>query len=288
MTDTFPLADRTVRRVGFGAMQLPGPGVMGPPRDRGEALRVLRRAVELGVNHIDTAQFYGPGVSNELIREALHPYAAELAIVSKVGARRDASGAWLPAQHPADLRADVEENLRTLGVDRLTAVNLRRMDEHVEGATDVPLEDQVGELAALRDEGKIAGVGLSTVSAAVLGTARAITEIVCVQNPFSLVDQKDSDVLEACAQSGIAYVPYFPLGSAFPHLPKVTDQPAVQAVAQRRGVPAARVGLAWLLARADNILLIPGTSSVAHLEENMAVAELSLTPEDLAELASAA
>ncbi|GAA2156032.1 aryl-alcohol dehydrogenase-like predicted oxidoreductase [Humibacillus xanthopallidus] len=288
MTDTFPLADRTVRRVGFGAMQLPGPGVMGPPRDRDGALRVLRRAVELGVNHIDTAQFYGPGVSNELIHEALHPYAAELAIVSKVGARRDTSGAWLPAQHPADLRADVEENLRTLGVDRLTAVNLRRMDEHVEGATDVPLEDQVGELAALRDEGKIAGVGLSTVSAADLGAARTITEIVCVQNPFSLVDQKDSDVLEASAEAGIAYVPYFPLGSAFPHLPKVTDQPAVQAVAQRRGATAARVGLAWLLARADNVLLIPGTSSVAHLEENMAVAELSLTPEDLAELASAA
>jgi aryl-alcohol dehydrogenase-like predicted oxidoreductase len=288
MNDTFPLADRTVRRVGFGAMQLPGPGVMGPPRDRDEALRVLRRAVELGVDHIDTAQFYGPRVSNELIREALHPYAAELAIVSKVGARRDASGAWLPAQHPADLRADVEENLRTLGVDQLTAVNLRRMDEHVDGATDVPLEDQVGELAALRDEGKIAGVGLSTVSAADLSAARSITEIVCVQNPFSLVDQKDSDVLEVCAESAIAYVPYFPLGSAFPHLPKVTDQPAVQAVAQRHGVPAARVGLAWLLARADNVLLIPGTSSVAHLEENMAVAELSLTPDDLAELAAAA
>jgi aryl-alcohol dehydrogenase-like predicted oxidoreductase len=269
-------------------MQLPGPGVMGPPRDRDEALRVLRRAVELGVNHIDTAQFYGPGVSNELIREALHPYAAELAIVSKGGARRDESGGWLPAQTPAELRADVEENLRALGLDHLTAVNLRRMDEHLDGAHDVALEDQVAELAALRDEGKIAGVGLSTVSAADLAMARTVTEIVCVQNPFSLVDQADTEVLDACAAAGIAYVPYFPLGSAFPHLPKVTDQPAVQAVAARRGVPAARVGLAWLLARAENVLLIPGTSSVAHLEENMAVGELELTSEDLAELAAAA
>jgi aryl-alcohol dehydrogenase-like predicted oxidoreductase len=286
MTDTFPLADRTVRRVGFGAMQLPGPGVKGPPRDRDEALRVLRRAVELGVDHIDTAQFYGPDVSNELIREALHPYAADLAIVSKVGARRDSAGAWLPAQTPAELREDVESNLRSLGLVHLTAVNLRRMDEGMAGADDVPLEDQVAELAALRDEGKIAGVGLSTVSAADLAAARAITEIVCVQNPFSLVDQKDADVLSACTEAGIAYVPYFPLGSAFPHLPKVVDQPSVKAVAARRGVPAARVGLAWLLARADNVLLIPGTSSVAHLEENMAVADLELADEDLAELSS--
>ena len=288
MTDTFPLADRTVRRVGFGAMQLPGPGVMGPPRNRDEALRVLRRAVELGVDHIDTAQFYGPDVSNELIREALHPYAADLALVSKVGARRDSSGAWLPAQTPAELRADVEANLRSLGVDHLTAVNLRRMDEGMAGEDDVALEDQVAELAALRDEGKIAGVGLSTVSASDLAAAQAITQIVCVQNPFSLVDQKDADVLDACTAAGIAYVPYFPLGSAFPHLPKVVDQPAVQAVAARRGVPAARVGLAWLLARADNILLIPGTSSVAHLEENMAVADLVLTEDDLSELSAAA
>jgi aryl-alcohol dehydrogenase-like predicted oxidoreductase len=286
MTDTFPLADRTVRRVGFGAMQLPGPGVMGPPRDRDEALRLLRRAVELGLDHIDTAQFYGPDVSNELIREALHPYAADLAIVSKVGARRDSAGAWLPAQTPAELREDVESNLRSLGLDHLTAVNLRRMDEGMAGADDVPLEDQVAELAALRDEGKIAGVGLSTVSAADLAAARTITEIVCVQNPFSLVDQKDADVLSACTEAGIAYVPYFPLGSAFPHLPKVVDQPSVQAVAARRGVPAARVGLAWLLARADHVLLIPGTSSVAHLEENMAVADLELADEDLAELSS--
>ena len=280
--------DLPVHRLGFGAMRLPTGTFQGSVRDPETGVAVLRRAVELGVDHIDTAQFYGPDVSNELIREALHPYSTDLAIVSKVGARRDSAGAWLPAQTPAELREDVEANLRSLGVDHLTAVNLRRMDEGMVGADDVPLEDQVAELAALRDEGKIAGVGLSTVSAADLAAARAITEIVCVQNPFSLVDQKDADVLSACTEAGIAYVPYFPLGSAFPHLPKVVDQPAVQAVAARRGVPAARVGLAWLLARADNVLLIPGTSSVAHLEENMAVADLELTADDLSELSAVA
>ncbi|WP_083707305.1 oxidoreductase [Intrasporangium flavum] len=291
---TYPLGDREVRRVGYGAMQLPGPGVFGPPRDRDEALRVLRRAVELGVDHIDTAQFYGPRVSNELIREALHPYGDHLALVSKVGATRDDTGAWLPAQRPEQLRTDVEDNLRTLGVDHLTAVNLRRTDEHTEGVqdepahvSDVPLEEQLGELVALRDEGKIAGIGLSTVTAAQLATARSMTEIVCVQNPFSLVDQKDAEVLEACTAASIAYVPYFPLGSAFPHLPKVVDQPAVKAVAALYDVPAARVGLAWLLARADNILLIPGTSSVAHLEENLAAGDLELSDDDLAELSGA-
>ncbi|RKT79123.1 aryl-alcohol dehydrogenase-like predicted oxidoreductase [Terracoccus luteus] len=284
MTDTYRLADTTVHRIGYGAMQLPGPGVMGPPRDRDEALRVLRRAVELGVDHIDTAQFYGPDVSNELIREALHPYPAGLALVTKVGARRDAEGQWLPAQSPADLRADVEANLRSLGTERLTAVNLRRMDEH--GVGGVPIEEQLGELAALRDEGKIAGVGVSTVDAGQLDAAIATTAIVCVQNAFSLVDQSDAGVLDRCTAEGIAYVPYFPLGSAFPDMPKVVDRPAVQAVAARLGVPAARVGLAWLLARAENVLLIPGTSSVAHLEDNMAVADVHLSEDDLAELAT--
>lgn len=284
MTDTYRLADTTVHRIGYGAMQLPGPGVMGPPRDRDEALRVLRRAVELGVDHIDTAQFYGPDVSNELIREALHPYPAGLALVTKVGARRDAEGQWLPAQSPADLRADVEANLRSLGTERLTAVNLRRMDEH--GVGGVPIEEQLGELAALRDEGKIAGVGVSTVDAGQLDAAIATTEIVCVQNAFSLVDQSDAGVLDRCTAEGIAYVPYFPLGSAFPDMPKVVDRPAVQAVAARLGVPAARVGLAWLLARAENVLLIPGTSSLAHLEDNMAVTDVHLSDDDLAELAT--
>ncbi|MGO4596916.1 oxidoreductase [Terrabacter sp. 2RAF25] len=282
MTDTFQMADRTVRRIGLGAMQLPGPGVFGPPRDRGEALRVLRRAVELGVNHIDTAQYYGPDVSNELIRSALHPYPDDLAIVSKVGALRDEKGGWRSAQQPAELRAGVEANLRALDIDHLTAVNLRLMGE--QGPSEVALEDQLAEMVALREEGKIAGIGISTVSATQFAAARAITEIACVQNAFSLVDQSDAEVLDACTAAGIAYVPYFPLGSAFPQMPKVVDQPGVQAVAARLGVPAARVGLAWLLARAENVLLIPGISSVAHLEDNLAVAGLRLGPDDLAEL----
>ncbi len=264
-------------------MQLPGPGVMGPPRDHDEAVRVLRRAVELGVNHIDTAQYYGPGVSNQLIREALHPYSDDLAIVSKVGARRTDEGGWVPAQTPAELRADVEQNLVTLGLDHLTAVNLRRMGGH-EGATDVPFEDQLAEMVRLRDEGKIAGIGVSTVSAALVDAAIESAGIVCVQNAFSLVDQSDTTVLDRCTGAGIAYVPYFPLGSAFPHMPKVTEQPATRAVAKRLGVRAAQVGLAWLLARATNVLLIPGTSSVAHLEENMAIGDLHLAEDDLAEL----
>ena len=283
MTDTFPLADRTVHRIGFGAMQLPGPGVLGPPKDRDEALRVLRRALELGVDHVDTAQFYGPDVANELIREALHPYPDGLAIVSKVGARREADGTFVMAQTPQELRADVEENLRALDVDHLTAVNLRRMDQH--GDITVPLEDQLAALAEMREEGKIAGIGLSTVSADQLAEALAVTEIVCVQNAFSLLDRSDTAVLDRCTQDGIAYVPYFPLGSAFPHLPKVVDQQPVRDVAARHAVTPAQVGLAWVLSRADNVLLIPGTSSVTHLEENLAVADLSLTQEDVADLA---
>ncbi len=283
---TYSLAGRTVRRIGYGAMQLPGPGVLGPPRDRDEAIRVLRRAVERGVNHIDTAQFYGPVVANDLIRAALHPYPEDLALVSKVGARRDATGGWLPAQDPAALRADVEANLRALDVEQLTAVNLRRMDEHA-GVADVPIEDQLGELARLRDEGKIAGVGVSTVSAEQVSVAMQVTEIACVQNAFSLVDQGDARVLDMCAAAGVAYVPYFPLGSAFPNMPKVTEQQAVLRVADRLGRTPAQVGLAWLLARAENVLLIPGTASVAHLEENLDVDEVTLSTDDLRELTAA-
>ena len=282
---TFPLADKVVRRIGYGAMQLPGKGVFGPPRDRDEAIRVLRRAVELGVNHIDTAQYYGPDVSNELIRAALFPYADDLALVSKVGAVRDAKGGWIPAQTPAELRAGVEDNLRSLEIEQLTAVNLRRLDDN---AGVVPFEDQLAEMVALRDEGKIAGVGVSTVSAEEVELAQRVAGVVCVQNAFSLLDQKDAAVVDQCAAAGIAYVPYFPLGSAFPHLPKVTDQPAVRAVAERLGYAPSQVGLAWLLARAENILLIPGTSSVAHLEENMAIGEIELTDADLTELNQAA
>ncbi|MCB0912206.1 MAG: oxidoreductase [Propionibacteriaceae bacterium] len=282
---TFHLGEFGVRRIGFGAMQLPGRGVMGPPRDHDEAIRVLRRAVELGVNHIDTAQYYGPDVANELIREALHPYPDDLVLVTKVGAIRDAAGGWPAAQRPEELRAAVEDNLRTLGIERLGAVNLRRMDHEPEDpAQRVPLEDQLAELVALREEGKLAGVGISTVGLEQVRQAIDLAGIVCVQNAYSLLDQSDRPVLDLCAERGIAYVPYFPLGSAFPHLPKVPDDPAVQAVAARLGATPAQVGLAWLLAHRENILLIPGTSSVAHLEQNLAAGELVLSEQDLAEL----
>lgn len=282
---TFHLGEFTVRRMGFGAMQLPGRGVMGPPRDHDEAIRVLRRAVELGVNHIDTAQFYGPDVANELIREALHPYPDDLVLVTKVGSLRDAEGNWNPAQRPEQLRAAVEDNLRTLGIERIGAVNLRLMDhEPDDPAQRVPLEDKLAELVALREEGKLAGVGISTASAPQVQQAIEQARIVCVQNAYSLLDQSDVAVLDLCQAQGIAYVPYFPLGSAFPHLPKVSDDPAVRAVAARLGATPAQVGLAWLLAHRENILLIPGTSSVAHLEQNLAATEVTLSADDLAEL----
>ncbi len=282
---TFPLGSLSVHRIGFGAMQLPGRGVMGPPRDRAEAIAVLRRAVELGVDHIDTAQFYGPDVANDLIREALYPYPEGLVLVSKVGAFRDDKGGWLPGQRPDQLRSAVEDNLRSLDVERLGAVNLRLTDHPEAGADQqVPLEDQLAEMVALREEGKIAGVGISTADVAQVQQAIDQADIVCVQNAFSLVDQKDADVLELCRENGIAYVPYFPLGSAFPHMPKVTDNAAVRTVAERLGATPAQVGLAWLLAHRDNILLIPGTSRVAHLEQNMTVGDLTLSADDVAEL----
>lgn len=280
---TYSLGSIDVHRVGFGAMQLPGPGVMGPPKDHDQAIAVLRRAIEAGVDHIDTAQFYGPDVANALIREALHPYPEGLALVSKVGALRDANGGWIPAQEPAELRAAVEDNLRALGTEQLAVVNLRLH----EGDGDYPgpaLEDQLAEMVAMRDEGLIAGVGISTASLEQVETAIRLAGIVCVQNAYSVVDRSDEDVLQLCARHQVAYVPYFPLGSAFPGTPKVVEQPAVQRVAERLGVTPAQVGLAWLLTRADNVLLIPGTSSLAHLEENLAVAGIGLTEDDLAEL----
>jgi pyridoxine 4-dehydrogenase len=283
------LPGRTVGRIGFGAMQLPGPGVMGPPRDRDSALAVLRRAVELGVNHIDTAEYYGPKVANELIHDALHPYPQDLFLVSKVGAVRDEQGGWHPAQTPADLRAGVEDNLRTLEVDHLGAVNLRLMgDGAPAGFVPVPLEEQLAEMVALRDEGKIGGVGISTATLDQVDTAIALADIVCVQNPFSLLDRHDHAVLDRCHAAGVAYVPYFPLGSAFPHMPKVTDDPTVRDVAQRTGATPAQVGLAWLLAHDDAILLIPGTSSLDHLEQNVAIADIRLSAADLAALDQAA
>jgi pyridoxine 4-dehydrogenase len=281
---TYALTGRPVHRVGFGAMQLPGPGVFGPPRDRDQALAVLRRAVELGVNHIDTAQFYGPGVANELIRQALHPYPDDLVLVSKVGAARDGDGAWTAAQRPEQLRQGVEDNLRSLAVERVDVVNLRLVDAEGERHPVVPFEEQLAAMVELREEGKIGAVGLSNVTLEHVHAALAQTEIACVQNQMSLLQREAEPMLELCRDSGIAFVPFFPLGSAFPGMPKVSDQPAVREVAERLGATPAQIGLAWLLERGPHVLLIPGTSSLPHLEENLAAGEIELDTRALAEL----
>jgi len=279
--DSFPLGRFSVARVGFGAMQLPGPGVFGPPRDRDAALAVLRRAVELGVDHIDTAQFYGPDVANELIREALHPYPENLALVSKVGGRRDDTGAWLPLADPADLRADLEANLRTLGVDQLAVVNLRLMDSN---EPDELFDEQLSVMITARDEGLIGGIGLSEITHRHLLHALDRTEIACVQNAFNLVDRSSAPVLEECTARGIAFVPFFPLGSAFSPSNPVLGHELVRSAAERLGYAPAQVALAWTLGVAPNVLLIPGTSSVAHLEENLAVRDIALDDELRAQL----
>jgi len=275
------LAGRPVARVGFGAMQLPGPGVWGPPADREAALAVLREAVALGVNHVDTAQFYGDGVANELIRSALHPYPEDLVLVSKVGAARDETGSWRPAQRPEQLRAGVEANLRTLAVERLDVVNLRLMGDRpadaLPGEQRVDLDSQLAEMVALREEGLIGGIGLS--NAGVEALRRALPAgIACVQNAYSVLDRAAEPVLELCREHGVPWVPFFPLGSAFPNVPKVTDHPAVVAAAARLQATPAQVGLAWLLAHHDNTLLIPGTSNPEHLRENVASGEVVLDP----------
>jgi aryl-alcohol dehydrogenase-like predicted oxidoreductase len=246
---------------------------------------VLRRAVELGVNHIDTAQYYGPDVANELIHEALHPYPENLVLVSKVGAARDADGGWSPAQRPEQLRAGVEANLRSLAVERVDVVNLRLMD-HGEGESDsaVVFEEQIATMVQLREEGKIGGVGLSNVTLEQLLAALTHTEVACVQNQMSLVARENDPLLELCDERGIPFVPFFPLGSAFPGMPKVSDQPAVIAIAERLGATPAQVGLAWLLARSPHVLLIPGTSSLVHLQENVAAGRVELDGEALAQL----
>jgi aryl-alcohol dehydrogenase-like predicted oxidoreductase len=281
---TFQLGQYTVNRVGFGAMQLPGPGVFGPPRDHDQALAVLRRAVDAGVDHIDTSQFYGPDVANELIREALHPYSDALALVSKVGARRDDQGAWLPYNEPHELRAGIEENLRTLGVEQLAAVNLRVM----ENEADALFTDQLGAMITARDEGLIAGIGLSNVSHEQLLHALELTDIVCVQNPFNLVDRTSQPVLDECTARGIAFVPFFPLGSAFHEVNPVLTHPLIAGAATRLGHTPAQIALAWTLGVADNVLLIPGTSSLGHLEENLAVADIELDEETQRELTAVA
>ncbi|MGU7811835.1 aldo/keto reductase family oxidoreductase [Burkholderia sp. AW49-1] len=270
---TFSIAGRHVHRIGYGAMQLAGPGVFGPPRDRVAALAVLREAVASGVDHIDTSDFYGPHVTNRLIREALHPYRDDLLIVTKIGARRGEDGSWLPAFSAEALAAAVQDNLRNLGLDVLDVVNLRIMfDTHgpAEGSIEAPLS----ALAELQRQGFVRHIGLSNVTAAQVAQGRRICDIVCVQNHYNLVHRDDDDLVDALARDGIAYVPYFPLGGFNP-----LQSSALDAVAARLGATPMQAALAWLLHRAPNILLIPGTSSVAHLRENLAAGALAL-PED--------
>ena len=278
---TANLAGRPVGRIGFGAMQLPGPGVWGPPRDLPTALDVLRQAVELGVNHIDTAQYYGLGVANELIRTALHPYPDDLVLVSKVGTDRDADGGWVHAQRPEQLRAGVEANLRSLAVGKLDVVNLRLLGPGE--AAEVDLDDQLAEMVALRDEGKIGAIGVSNVTADQLRRALPVG-LACVQNPYSVLDRSGESLLQLCREHDLAWVPFFPLGSAFARLPKVTEHPVVINAAKSLGATPAQVGLAWLLAHDPRILLIPGTSSPDHLAENVATRHLKLDADTMVTL----
>jgi pyridoxine 4-dehydrogenase len=274
----FQLGDRNVNRMGYGAMQLAGPGVFGPPKDGDEALAVLREAVERGVNHIDTSDFYGPHVTNRLIREALHPYPHDLTIVTKVGAVRGADASWNPAQSPAELTKAVHDNLRNLGVDALDVVNLR-----IVGAIHAPSESSIEErfttLADLQKQGLIRHLGLSNVTSAQVAQAQAIAKIVCVQNHYNLVHRDDDALIDELARKGIAYVPFFPLGGFSP-----LQSQALSQVAQSMNATPMQVALAWLLQRAPNILLIPGTSSRAHLRENLAATALALPAEAIGQL----
>ncbi|KVV61732.1 oxidoreductase [Burkholderia cepacia] len=277
-TAAFRLGDRHVKRIGYGAMQLAGPGVFGPPKDRDAALNVLREAVASGVDHIDTSDFYGPHVTNRLIREALHPYRDDLVIVTKIGARRSDDASWLPAFAPAELERAVHDNLRNLGVDVLDVVNLRIMfDPHgpAEGSIEAPLST----LADLQRRGLVRHVGLSNVTPAQVAQGRRICDIVCVQNHYNVAHRGDDALIDALARDGIAYVPYFPLGGFSP-----LQSSTLSDVAARVGATPMQVALAWLLRRAPNILLIPGTSSVAHLRENLAAAGLVLPDDALADL----
>jgi pyridoxine 4-dehydrogenase len=281
MRTRYRLADKAVWRVGYGAMQLAGDGVFGPPRDRDEAIAVLRAAVDAGVDHIDTAQYYGPGVVNELIRDALHPYPDGLALVSKVAARRDDSGAVLPYDEPDQLRAGIEDNLATLGVERLTAVNLRVMDN---AAPDARFVDQLGALVTARDEGLIGGIGISNVSRDHLVRALDVTEIVCVQNFFNLAARDSTPLLDECSAREIAFVPFCPLGFPRAQREAILTNPVVNGVATDHGASAAQVALAWLLAKAPNVLLIPGTHTRVNLAENLAAGDLWLGDGEIAPL----
>jgi pyridoxine 4-dehydrogenase len=275
---TYELAGRQVNRMGYGAMQLAGPGVFGPPKDRAEAVAVLREALALGVDHIDTSDFYGPHVTNQIIREALHPYAQNLTIVTKVGAVRDDKGAWLPALEPADIERAVHDNLRNLGVDALDVVNLRIMGD-VHKPAEGPVERQAEALAGLRERGLVRNVGMSNATSAQIAAAQRIVPIVCVQNHYNLVHREDDALIEELAAQGIAYVPFFPLGGFTP-----IQSSALSTLAERLSVTPMALALAWLLRRSPNILLIPGTSTRAHLRENVAAAQFDLTDEVLAEL----
>jgi pyridoxine 4-dehydrogenase len=269
--------DLTVNRMGYGAMQLAGPHVFGPPADRDAAIAVLRAAIELGVNHIDTADFYGPHVTNQIINEALHPYPEDLHIVTKVGAVRDANGGWPQARSPRELRGQVHGNLRNLGVDALDVVNMRvgGLDSPVPGSVAEPF----GALAEMRKEGLIKHLGISTASAEQVGEAQSIAPVVCVQNMYNVANRADDDLVDALAKQGIAFVPYFPLGGFTP-----IQSGTLDTVAARLGTSPMAVALAWLLHRSPNILLIPGTSSVEHLRANVAAADLTLPDDVLAEL----
>ena len=279
---TFPMAeDLTVTRMGYGAMQLAGPGVFGPPKDRDAAIAVLREAVELGITHIDTSDYYGPHVTNQIIKDALHPYPDSLHIVTKVGALRDAEGGWPQALAPEQLRQAVYDNLENLGLDALDVVNLRV------GGFDSPTPGSIAEpltaLAEMQQEGSIKHLGVSTVIAEQIAEAQSIAPIVCVQNFYNLAHRVDDDLIDSLAAQGIAYVPYFPLGGFSP-----LQSDTLESVATRLDATPMAVALAWLLQRSPNILLIPGTSSVAHLRENVAGAALTLSEDDLTELNSIA
>lgn len=275
---SFRLGDLAVKRLGYGAMQLAGPGVFGPPKDRAGAIRVLREAIAGGVDHIDTSDFYGPHLTNQLIREALSPYPDDLVIVTKIGGRRGADGSWLPATSPAELRQAVHDNLRNLGLEALDVVNLRLWgDGH--GPAEGSLAAELTVLAELQREGLVRHIGLSNVTAAQVGEGRSICEIVCVQNHYNLAHRRDDALIDELAATGTAYVPFFPLGGFSP-----LQSAGLTAVAAEAGATPMQVALAWLLQRAPNILLIPGTSSVAHLHENLAAGALELSGEALVAL----
>jgi pyridoxine 4-dehydrogenase len=275
---TFPLGDRVVERLGYGAMQLAGPGVFGPPKDHDTAIAVLREAIASGVNHIDTSDFYGPHVTNKLIREALHPYPGDLVIVTKIGARRGPDASWNPAMSPDDLKSAVEDNLRNLGLDVLEVVNLRIMGA-VHGPAEGPIEAPLTVLADLQRQGLVRHIGLSNATLTQIEEGRRICEIACVQNLYNVAHREDDSLIDELARAGIAYAPFFPLGGFTP-----LQSTELSEVAKRLGATPMQVALAWLLRRAPNILLIPGTSSLEHLRENLAAASLELPGDALTAL----